>query len=219
MQRRRARRLPSFTMMLTSRSSSWQRWGEGWCGSSPSQGEEGEKGLHSGRNREGGGCMPGTPARVLPSKCSQPCNNRTTAVPFPPTQDPRHPDPFIPSVFVSQRSGLMMRRLTQEGKTVVELRAGSEALWLSMVSRDKRERGRCGGRTRAARHKCWRLPAACTPPHNPRAPSVLPLAGAFCRGRIPGGERRAGSAVDGPAAACSRCVRACAARVCSVCAN
>ncbi|PSC73339.1 receptor homology transmembrane domain-and RING domain-containing 2-like isoform X1 [Micractinium conductrix] len=48
-------------------------------------------------------------------------------------KDPRHPDPFIPSVFVSQRSGLMMRRLTQEGKTVVELRAGSEALWLSMV--------------------------------------------------------------------------------------
>lgn len=33
-------------------------------------------------------------------------------------QDPRHPDPAIPAAFVTQRSGVMMRRLMVEGKTV-----------------------------------------------------------------------------------------------------
>ncbi|KAL4423523.1 hypothetical protein ABPG77_006546 [Micractinium sp. CCAP 211/92] len=48
-------------------------------------------------------------------------------------KDPRHPDPFIPAVFVSHRSGLMMKRLTEEGKTVVTLTPSSEQLWLSML--------------------------------------------------------------------------------------
>ncbi|KAL4424011.1 hypothetical protein ABPG75_001312 [Micractinium tetrahymenae] len=48
-------------------------------------------------------------------------------------KDPRHPDPFIPAAFVSHRSGLMMKRLTEEGKTVVTLTPSSEQLWLSML--------------------------------------------------------------------------------------
>ncbi|PRW61507.1 receptor homology transmembrane domain- and RING domain-containing 1-like isoform X1 [Chlorella sorokiniana] len=48
-------------------------------------------------------------------------------------KDPRHPDPGIPAAFVTQRSGIMMRRLMVEGKTVVTLTPLTEALWLSMI--------------------------------------------------------------------------------------
>ncbi|EFN56592.1 hypothetical protein CHLNCDRAFT_51582 [Chlorella variabilis] len=48
-------------------------------------------------------------------------------------KDPRHPDPFIPSAFVTQKSGILMKRLMVDGSTVVTLTPLSEALWLSMV--------------------------------------------------------------------------------------
>jgi hypothetical protein len=36
-------------------------------------------------------------------------------------KDPRHPDPFIPSAFVTQKSGILMKRLMVEGETVRHL--------------------------------------------------------------------------------------------------
>ncbi|KAI3427065.1 hypothetical protein D9Q98_007005 [Chlorella vulgaris] len=48
-------------------------------------------------------------------------------------KDPRHPDPFIPSAFVTQKSGILMKRLMVEGETIVTLTPLSEALWLSMI--------------------------------------------------------------------------------------
>lgn len=38
---------------------------------------------------------------------------------------PAHPDPGIPAVFVSQRSGVMLKRLITEGESVVEITAVS----------------------------------------------------------------------------------------------
>jgi len=44
-----------------------------------------------------------------------------------------HPDPKIPSVFVSQKSGMLLQNLYTPGYTQVYMSAMSEMLWMSMI--------------------------------------------------------------------------------------
>jgi hypothetical protein len=44
-----------------------------------------------------------------------------------------HPDPSIPSVFVSQKSGLLLQNLYAPGYTQVYISAMSEMVWMSMI--------------------------------------------------------------------------------------
>ncbi|GAB4815028.1 hypothetical protein N2152v2_002074 [Parachlorella kessleri] len=44
-----------------------------------------------------------------------------------------HADPGIPAVFVSERSGVMLKRLMTPGLTTVEITPISDAIWLSML--------------------------------------------------------------------------------------